>query len=265
MYRKRLLMNKKPQDYRPKTKPMVHQIEAIDYICRHPYTALFDEQGLGKTKVVIDALSVLMENGEVEGALIIAPLSLVFTWEHEIEKHSNLFAIVLRGSKREKRYKLLTGANFYIANYEEINTDFDRIKRLCKSMKLAIVLDEAARIKNPDSVTSQTIFALAPYATRKIIITGTPVANKPFDIWAQFYFLDQGHLLGEDFHKFKNELNETKDDYQEKLKELKQIITQNSIRRLKQDALELPEKYTSTNMWIYREYNLKCMIDCVIN
>ena len=38
-------------------------------------------------------------------------------------------------------------------------------------------------------------------------MTGTPVANRPYDIWAQIYFLDHGESLGEDFNEFKRNTN----------------------------------------------------------
>lgn len=38
-------------------------------------------------------------------------------------------------------------------------------------------------------------------------MTGTPAANRPYDIWAQVYFLDQGKSLGSNFTEFKRETN----------------------------------------------------------
>jgi len=81
-------MNKKKPQYEPKTEPLPHQIEAIDYINRHNEVALFDEQGLGKTKIVIDSLCTSMKNGEVEGVLVVSPMSLLYNWEYEVTKHS---------------------------------------------------------------------------------------------------------------------------------------------------------------------------------
>ena len=110
-------MIKEKQKYELKTEALPHQVEAIDYINRHNEVALFDEQGLGKTKIVIDSLCASMKNGEVEGVLVVSPMSLLYNWEHEVTKHSFLIPIVLKGTEREKRYKFLTGANFYITNY----------------------------------------------------------------------------------------------------------------------------------------------------
>ena len=235
-------MIKEKQKYELKTEALPHQVEAIDYINRHHEVALFDEQGLGKTKIVIDSLCASMKNGEIEGVLVVSPMSLLYNWEYEVTKHSFLIPIVLKGTEREKRYKFLTGANFYITNYEAVIAEFERIKRFCRSRKVAIVLDESARIKDPTTKTAQSLFKLRPYSTKRIIITGTPVANKPVDLWSQFFFLDGGALLGGDFKEFKARYNEKNPDYSEALTELKNTIAEHSIRRCKDEVLELPEK-----------------------
>jgi SNF2 family DNA or RNA helicase len=235
-------MNNHSQNFDTKTLPMSHQIEVINYIHNHDTIALFDEQGLGKTKIVIDALSMDMRDKKLEGVLVISPMSLVYNWEQEIKKHSYLIPIVLKGTNREKRYKYLTGANFYITNYESVIAELQRIKRFCKSRIVGVVLDESARIKAPDSKTSQAVFQLSELSKKRIIISGTPVANKPYDLWAQYYFLDHGKLLGNDFEKFKARLNIKNSNYHFNLLELKECINKNSIRRLKSDVLQLPEK-----------------------
>jgi SNF2 family DNA or RNA helicase len=235
-------MIKAEQNYESKTNALPHQVEAINFIDKHQEIALFDEQGLGKTKVVIEALCWAMRREEIEGVLVVAPMSLLYTWEQEVVKHSFLIPIVLRGSKREKRYKFMTGANFYITNYEAVIAELQRIKRFCKSRKVAVVLDESARIKDPSTKTAQALFQLIPFSMKRIIITGTPVANKPFDLWSQFYFLDEGNLLGSDFDGFKAKFSERDPYYKEHLQELKAVVTNHSIRRCKDEVLELPEK-----------------------
>lgn len=232
----------KRQSFDSKTQALPHQIEAINYITHHREVALFDEQGLGKTKIVIEALCKAMKIGEIEGVLVVAPMTLLYNWEQEVTKHSFLIPVVLRGTKREKRYKFLTGANFYITNYEAVISELFRIKRFCKSRKIAIALDESTRIKDPRTKTAQALFELAPLSVKRIIITGTPVANMPADIWSQYYFLDNGKLLGSSYKEFNAKLNEKSTEFKKNLDELRQIITSHSIRRCKSNALELPDK-----------------------
>lgn len=230
------------QNFDAKTQALPHQIEAVNYIDQHNEIALFDEQGLGKTKIVIEALCLAMKRGEIEGVLVIAPMSLLYNWEQEVSKHSFLIPIVLKGTGREKRYKFLTGANFYIMNYEAVVAELERVKRFCKSFKIAIVLDESARIKDPSTQTTQALFELRLHSCKRIIISGTPVANKPVDLWAQYYFLDGGVLFGGDYKEFKTRFNEKTPMYHVQLQELREQVTANSIRRCKNNVLELPEK-----------------------
>lgn len=242
-------MANEKQNFTAKTQALPHQVEAINYISKHKEVALFDEQGLGKTKIVIEALCLSMQHVDIEGVLVVAPMSLLYNWEQEVLKHSFLMPIVLRGSKKEKRYKFMTGANFYITNYEAVIAESPRIRRFCKSRRIAIVLDEAARIKEPSTKTAQALFELKEYSEKRIIITGTPVANTPVDLWSQYYFLDGGKLLGKDFNEFKANFNEKSLNYDARLKELREIVAQHSIRRCKNNVLELPEK-KYTNIYV---------------
>ncbi len=234
-------------NYGPKTKPFPHQVEAIRYIENREYVALFDEQGLGKTKIVIEALCNNMANGIIDGAVIICKKQLIENWKNEIETHSFLKYIVLRGSTNEKGLKFMGYSNFYIINYESTFGEVERLKMFLKTRRMAIVLDESHAIKNPNSKTAKTIFELKNHSKKRIIISGTPIANKPVDLWSQFYFLDNGELLGNNFKEFNRKYSvKLKGDMQlleeNKFNKLRELILSNSIRRKKSEVLELPEK-----------------------
>lgn len=233
-------------DYTPKTTPLSHQIEAIEYIKKHDIVPLFDEQGLGKSKMVIDALCSNIKNKKIEGVLIVCRKTLLYTWKNEILKHSYLFPVVLSGTKRQRGRSLLTYGHFYIVNYESLIQEIDLIRLLLKHKKFAIVLDESQKIKNPDAKITRAILLLRNIVQKKILVTGTPIANRPEDIWSQFYFLDEGQLLGNDFYKFRKKYDlklrgENLKKYEKDLFDLRKKINGISIRRTK-DVLELPEK-----------------------
>ena len=151
------------------------------------------------------------------------------------------------GTKRQRGRTLLTFGHFYIVNYETLIQETELISLLLKHKKFALVLDESHRIKNPKSKTTEAVMALRSLTTKRIIITGTPIANKPEDIWSQFFFLDGGLLLGNDYGTFKKQfkvdLKGTHDMsiFEASLKLLRDKISKVSIRRTK-DILELPEK-----------------------
>jgi SNF2 family DNA or RNA helicase len=233
-------------NYTLKTNPFSHQIEATEYLAKNTNSAIFDEQGLGKTKIVIDAICRNLKEGIIDGALIVCKKSLIDTWKEEIELHSYLKSIVLRGSKNQKGQNYMGFAHFYLINYESVNNEVERLSKFMKIRKFALVLDESHTIKNPSSKSTNALWKLSKYARKRIIVSGTPVANKPVDLWAQYYFLDEGLLLGNNFQDFAKKYSV---DFKDKntidennFSNLKEIIGMNSIRRTKAMVLELPEK-----------------------
>lgn len=227
--------------YKPKTTPLPHQLEAIEFLVKNTEAAIFDEQGVGKTKEMIDAAIIILKQKIADSILVICPKSLMYIWEQEIQTHSYLVPITIDGTGIGKKYRFLTFANIYILNYEGVKAEEEIVNLLLKSQKFVIVLDEAQRIKNPESQTFKAINKIKSLAVRRYILTGTPVANSPEDIWAQFYFLDNGKTLGENYKDFKKEYIHNPIDT-DKLLELQAKIRKKSIRRLKDNVLELPEK-----------------------
>jgi SNF2 family DNA or RNA helicase len=223
-------------DYSPRTKPFPHQVEAIEYIAENQNIPLFDEQGLGKTKIVIEALCNNMEQGVIDGVLVICKKHLINNWKDEIETHSHLKYIVLRGRPSEKGMRFMGYSHFYLINYESIIGELERIKMFLKIREMAIVLDESHKIKNPNGKTTQAILELREFAKKRLIITGTPIANKPLDLWAQFYFLDSGRLLGGDYKEFERAYSVALKDSdiaedESKFKNLRDTVLSNSIKR----------------------------------
>jgi SNF2 family DNA or RNA helicase len=234
-------------DFSPKTQPLSHQVEAIDYIESHEQIALFDEQGLGKTKVVIEALCNNMRDSVLDGAIVVCRKHLIGNWQDEIERHSHLRSIVLRGTAYAKGLRFMTFAHFYLVNYEATSSEIERLGALMSIRKTAIVLDESHIIKNPRTQSARALFALRERAKKRILITGTPVANRPQDIWAQFFFLDGGVLLGRSYEEFRKaytpDLGSAQlQNNEEKFNDLRAVLNANSIRRTKGDVLHLPEK-----------------------
>lgn len=236
------MRSRAPQDFSPRTRPLPHQREAIEYVVKTPQAALFDEQGLGKTKIIIDAFAELMRRVDIDAALVVAPMGLVHNWEFEIGKHSHLVPVVLRGNSRQRRYRFLSGANFYLVNYEAVVAQREIFRKMVQARRFAIALDEATRIKDPNSETAKALFAIGEHASRKVIMTGTPIANRPVDLWSQYFFLDGGRLLGADYRSFASTYDPDSEGVEDRLEDLSGLIRANSIRRLKNDVLELPDK-----------------------
>lgn len=75
-----------------------------------------------------------------------------------------------------------------LTNFETLETEKQQFELYLKVRNVGIIIDESAKLKNPNSKLTKTYFELAPLFQRRIIMTGTPVANRPYDIWAQIYF-----------------------------------------------------------------------------
>lgn len=238
---------KKVYDFSAKTKPLPHQIEAINFVQKNDIVPLFDDQGLGKSKIVIAAMCYGLENGLFESVLVVCRKTLLNTWSREIKKHSYLDLTVLDGARKQRGRYLMHLTKFYLIGYESLIQELERVKLLLDLRKFAIVLDESQKIKNPKSKITQVLFQIKDLSRKKIIISGSALANKPEDLWSQFYFLDNGKTLGFDYAAFKKQFSvnlrgrESLEHYKHSLAVLRDSVGRISIRRTK-DILELPEK-----------------------
>ncbi len=239
-------------NFTARSRPYPHQVEATSFLGNREYAALFDEQGLGKTKIIVDTICRQLAREQVEGALIVCKKSLLGTWEQEIAKHSHLRSITLRGSEGVRGKRFMWFAHFYLVNYEMLISEKERVFDLVRTRVMAVVLDESQRIKNPESKATVAVHELRSLAKRRYILTGTPVANTPEDVWAQVYFLDGGEALGSSLKEFFAKFGISKKPHKESVIDerglalLRDCLQPFSIRRLKDDVLELPEKRYET-------------------
>lgn len=204
----RIILNREP-DFSAKAEAFPFQKEAIEFAINREYSAIFYEQGLGKTKIAIDIMLYWLQNKVLDTVLIVTKKSLVENWKQELERHTFIKPRVLSSDKGKNFYTLNSPARVILANYEAVECDKDRIKKFCKLRTAGIILDESTKIKNPNSKLSITFHELSSLFQKRIIMTGTPIANRPEDIWSQIFFLDAGNSLGEDFDKFKKSVQLT--------------------------------------------------------
>ncbi len=181
-----------------------YQHEAFLAIKDKPYAAIFHEQGLGKTKIAIDLLLYWLDKRDIDTVIIVTKKTLVANWVGEFEIHTNLRPKILDTKKKSNYFVMNSAARVIVTNFETISTEKDRIQLFLKTRNVAIIIDESTKIKNPESKLTQDFFAISSLFKIKVIMTGTPVANRPYDIWAQIYFLDNGNSLGTNFADFKS-------------------------------------------------------------
>lgn len=219
-----------------------HQTVGTEFIASRAAAALFDEQGLGKTKQLIDAVAREVEEGGLAGALVVCPNTLKSTWAREIEQHSELpYAVFGSGrSARRVAFGSLKAA-FYVINYEAVAREVTSLRALLRFKRMVLVLDESHRIKTPEAKVTRALHRLKGEAAKRVIMTGTPVANKPEDLWSQLFFLDDGATLGASFEEFRRTYCTASGGYL-RVDDLRVRLGALALRRLKETALTLPPK-----------------------
>ena len=224
---------------------MPHQEEGVKFLRERTAAALFDEQGLGKTKQLIEAVSEDISAGSLDGALIICPNMIKSTWSEEIERHSNHRYAVFGAGRQARRnaFRSLT-AVFYIINYEAVAAELSSLRALMRFKRIALVLDESHRIKTPGAKVTRAVHQLRTEAVKRFIMSGTPVANKPDDLWSQLFFLDDGATLGATFDAFQFRYRGAGGGYV-RVDELRERVATISLRREKDGTVSLPPKLVS--------------------
>jgi SNF2 family DNA or RNA helicase len=219
-----------------------HQEEGTRFLRDREAAALFDEQGLGKSKQLIDAVAQNILDEVLDGALIICPNTLKTTWGEEIEGHSSARYAIFGAGKKARRVAFRSlRAVFYVINYEAVAAELPSLRALLRFKRMALVLDESHRIKTPTARVTRAVHALRSDAAKRYIMTGTPVANKPEDLWSQYYFLDDGGTLGQSFDVFQAQFCTSEGGYT-RVDELRECLASLSLRREKEGTVQLPTK-----------------------
>jgi len=248
-------------------KAFDYQTEAVNFLQGRNYGAIFHEQGLGKTKMAIDLFCLWLQNKKIDSVLIITKKNLVFNWKNEIGAHTNLRPKIIGFSKSQDHALFFNPSKCFISHYEALVSEAEGFLHFAENRSLAVILDESQKIKNPSSKVTEAVINFGKKCTYRLILTGTPVANRPYDIWSQIYFLDQGKALGEDFKGFKKKMDlpssafsgddeesemEAKEVLGNNLETIFQKIKEFSIRETKDGGkINLPRKEIQT---IYAEW-----------
>ena len=207
---------------------------------------LADDMGLGKTIQTISLL--LREKGTKKKlsapVLLIAPTSVVTNWEREIGRFApGLKTYVHRGATRLKGGEMreaVKDQDVVLTSYPVARLDAESFQ---STKWLAVILDEAQNIKNPDAKQTQAIRKIG--ADFRIALTGTPVENRLSELWSIMHFLNPGYLGAR--KQFRENFAMPIERYhdEEAIKQLKQLTTPFILRRVKTDPRvisDLPEK-----------------------
>lgn len=206
---------------------------------------LADDMGLGKTLQTLSFLQHIVQRYPEETHLVICPTSLLYNWEAEIKKFVPGLEYRLHyGAERkldEERFNL---ARVIITSYGMVRSDIGDLSRLKFGY---VILDESQAIKNPASQTRKAVQQLK--ARNRLALSGTPVQNSTFDLYAQMDFLNPGMLGSQDF--FRNEFATAIDRNGDKeaAARLRKLVYPFILRRTKEQvARDLPDK-TEMILW----------------
>lgn len=195
--------------YEFRTKPFAHQLE--EWTANHALQArgILWEQGTGKSKLTIDTACALYEAGEIGGVVVIAPNGVHRNWvENEIPDHAperlqpKIRAHYYQSAKATTKWHQnavasiinWNGFAWLTMSYDAFTTDKAKAALLAffnkHDKRILYVLDESQVIKNPDAEVTKSVLRSARFGNYRRILTGTPIAQGPFDIYSQVKFLD---------------------------------------------------------------------------
>jgi non-specific serine/threonine protein kinase len=200
---------------------------------------LADDMGLGKTVQALSFLQFFRDTHQSLKAIVICPTTLMFNWENEIRKFTpGLTYHIHHGGDRARDKETFNAYNIIITTYGTLRSD---IKLLTEINFDYVILDESQAIKNPQSKVTKAAGLLV--SKNRLCLSGTPLQNNTFDIYAQMNFLNPGMLGSVEY--FRNEFATPIDKFgeQDRKEHLKKLLYPFILRRTKEQvAKDLPEK-----------------------
>lgn len=261
-----------PKNFEFKTKPFAHQIDGVRFGLNKKKFLLCDDQGLGKTKQIIDFVGCLEKTDTINKVLIVCGVnSLKYNWQSEISIHSDEKGWVLgtrfrkttgkayEGNTKNKLEDLdnLPDCRYIITNIETLRAGAEKISKskyhfpiaeklqeLCKNGTISVIaFDECHKSKEPTSLQSRAMINVT--AKYMVAMSGTPLMNNPLDLYFPMKWLGyENHS----FYQFKQHYctlggwGGSQVVGYKNLEEIRAMMDSIMLRRLKTEVLDLPEK-----------------------
>lgn len=261
-----------PKDFEFKTKPFAHQIDGVRFGLNKKKFLLCDDQGLGKTKQIIDFVGCLEKTDTINKVLIVCGVnSLKYNWQSEISIHSDEKGWVLGTRFRKTTGKAYEGniknkledldnlpdCRYIITNIETLRAGAEKISKtkyhfpiaeklqeLCKNGTISVIaFDECHKSKEPTSLQSRAMINVT--AKYMVAMSGTPLMNNPLDLYFPMKWLGyENHS----FYQFKQHYctlggwGGSQVVGYKNLEEIRAMMDNIMLRRLKTEVLDLPEK-----------------------
>ncbi len=199
---------------------------------------LADDMGLGKTVQTLAFFQYFKNQNPEVKFMVVCPTTLMYNWENEIKKFTpELTHVIHHGPKRRIDPGTYT-EEIIITTYGTMRSDIKAFKEIEFDY---VVLDESQSIKNPQSQVAKSSLLLK--SKNRLALSGTPVQNNTFDLYAQMNFLNPGMLGSREFFmsEFATPIDKFRED--EVKMQLRKLTHPFLLRRTKEQvAKDLPEK-----------------------
>ncbi|WP_245562190.1 DEAD/DEAH box helicase [Niabella aurantiaca] len=206
---------------------------------------LADDMGLGKTLQAISFLTRIQEQFPGTQSLVVCPASLIYNWEQELKKFApQLSVMVYHGAQRDPSSVSDTSIQVFVTSYGTLRSDEALLTAVAYKV---IFIDESHNIKNPAARITRAVGNIN--AGYRFALSGTPVVNNTFDLYAQLNTVLPGVFGSREF--FKREYADPIDRFGDEAKQqaLQKLIAPFVLRRTKEQvAADLPEK-TEMVLW----------------
>ena len=180
-----------------------YQKPAVAHLAGVRHAANFSVPGSGKTTITLAAFALLRQGGEVDRIVVVGPRAAFMPWEEEFRecfgRKPRSTRLVGSKTRRKRLYRVADGSDIVLLTYQMASNDLEDLVKYFRRHKVMLVLDESHNVKRlAGGRWSESLLSLAPFAARRVILSGTPAPHSLLDLWTQVSFLWPGQgLLGE--------------------------------------------------------------------
>ncbi|XP_019331761.1 chromodomain-helicase-DNA-binding protein 1-like isoform X2 [Alligator mississippiensis] len=225
-----------------------YQVDGVNWLVRcyedQHGCILGDEMGLGKTCQTISLLVYLSGNFINKGPfLILCPLSVLSNWKEELKRFAPGLSFVTYVGDKEERAELQRDLKAPL-NFQVLLTTYEICLKDATFLKCfnwaALVVDEAHRLKNQNSLLHKTLSEFS--VSFSLLLTGTPIQNSLQELYSLLSFIEPDIFPNDQVDEFVQYYHEIKTE-SKSAKELHSLLQPFLLRRVKVEvAADLPKK-----------------------
>lgn len=221
-----------------------HQVGAVKHALAVRHAANFSVPGSGKTAAALAVYAALRHGKLVDGIAVIGPASSFVPWEEEFQllfgREPKSLRLVGTSQQRAESLTEASAFDLILCTYQMAYREVENLRRALQQARYLLVLDESHNIKNIElGPWPRTVIALAPFAERRMILTGTPAPHSLLDLWSQFTFLWPSEVVLRDRLGYEQRVAQPRRVVEQLKRELKPFFV-----RAKKSDLKLPRPVT---------------------